>query len=61
MEEKKNVKLFVGQDILVPVLRVCMTAVSERCIRKRKARSRCLCGLWQGEQGCVQGTDKFLP
>lgn len=36
VEEKKNVKLLVGQDILVPVLWVCMTALSERCGRKKK-------------------------
>lgn len=50
----------MGQDILVPANWVCMTAPSERCIGEKKARSRCLCGLWQGEQGCVRVTDKFL-
>jgi len=45
-EEKKKVKLLVGQDILVPVLWVCMS-LWEMC-KEKKARSRCLCGLWQG-------------
>lgn len=36
MEGKKNIKLLVGQDILVPVSWVCMTARPERCVREKK-------------------------
>lgn len=55
MEEKKNVKLLVGQDILVPVLWVCITALSERCVRKKKQEADVSVACGEGSEDACEG------
>lgn len=60
MEEGKESKTPCGTGHCGAHLVGVHDSLREMC-REGKARSRCLCGLWRGEHGCVQRADEFLP